>query len=97
MVQIAEFRRRPEEAIGYLNACFEIAFEENEPELALLALGKVAKAFGMSKLAKQARFKRESLHRMLSGRGNPEWNSMFRVMKALNVRPRFEPTGRAGA
>lgn len=41
----------------------------------------------MSRTAKKAELRRESLHRMLSKRGNPEWSSLFRVMKALHLRP----------
>lgn len=58
-------------------------------------MAAVAKAYGISRVAKDAHLKRESLHRMLSSRGNPEWNSMFRVLKALHLRPKFESTGAA--
>lgn len=95
--QIEEFRKRPGMAVEYLNAAFEIAFEENDPELVLTALAAVTKAFGINRVAKDARLRRESLHRMLSKRGNPEWNSMFRVLKALHVLPKFERIGRAAA
>lgn len=91
--QIREFRRRPKLALAYLNAAFQVAFEENEPELALTAMAVVAKAYGIKRVAKAARLKRESLHRMLSKRGNPEWRSMFRVLKALHFRPRLERSG----
>jgi probable addiction module antidote protein len=84
--EIREFRKSPERARAYLSAAIEIAFEENDPELVLTALAVVAKAAGMSRVAKKASVRRESLHRMLSKRGNPEWNSLFRVMKALNLR-----------
>ena len=95
--QIAEFRRNPKRAIAYLNSCIQVAFEENDPELVLTALAAVAKAYGMTHVAKQAALKRESLHRMLSKRGNPEWNSMFRVIKALHLRPRLESAEPIGA
>lgn len=88
--QIREFRAHPARATAYLNSAIEIAFEENEPELLLTALATVARAYGMTHVAKEADLKRESLHRMLSKRGNPEWNSMFRVFKALHLRPRLE-------
>lgn len=85
--EIREFRRDPERARAYLNAAIQVAFEENDPELVLTALAVVAKAAGMSRVAREADLRRESLHRMLSKRGNPEWNSLFRVMKALHLRP----------
>jgi len=85
--EVREFRRDPARARAYLNAAIQVAFEENDPELVLTALAVVAKAAGMSRVAREADLRRESLHRMLSKRGNPEWNSLFRVMKALHLRP----------
>ncbi|MBI3551851.1 MAG: putative addiction module antidote protein [Elusimicrobia bacterium] len=88
--QLREFRKDPNRATAYLNACIQVAFEENDPELVLTALAKVAKAHGITQVAKSVAVKRESLHRMLSRRGNPEWNSMFRVFKALHLRVKLE-------
>lgn len=93
--QIREFRKNPKLATEYLNSAIQVAFEENDPELILIALATVARAYGMTHVAKDADLKRESLHRMLSKRGNPEWNSMFRVFKALHLRPRLESTRHA--
>ena len=87
--QIREFRKNPKSATEYLNACIQVAFDENDPELVLTALASVAKAYGMTRVAKEAKLPRESLHRMLSRRGNPEWNSIFRIFKALHVRPKL--------
>jgi probable addiction module antidote protein len=95
--QIEEFRKRPRLAVEYLNAAFQVAFEENDPELVLTAMAVVTKAYGINRVAKDAHLRRESLHRMLSKRGNPEWNSMFRVLKALHVLPKFERFGRVAA
>jgi probable addiction module antidote protein len=91
--QIKEFRRRPEFALEYLNACLEIAFEENDPELVLAAMADVAKAFGINRIAKGAHLRRESLHRMLSRRGNPRWDSMFKVLKAMRLGLTIERVG----
>lgn len=88
--QIEEFRKHPERVLKYLNACVQVAFEENDPELVLSALAVVAKVYGMTKLAKKTRLQRESLHRMLSKKGNPEWGSLFRVFRALHLQPRLE-------
>lgn len=85
-------RKDSKRAAAYLNACIEVAFEENDPQLVLLALAKVAKARRMTHVAKAIAVKRESLHRMLSKRGNPEWNSLFRILKALHLRPRLDYT-----
>lgn len=93
--QIKQFQKNPKRAMEYLNACIQVAFEENDPELVLSASAVVAKAYGMTRLAKEAKLQRESLHRMLSKRGNPEWSSIFRVFKALRIRPKLEYTTKA--
>lgn len=90
--QVREFRARPKLALEYLNAAIQVAFEEDDSELVLTALATVAKAYGIDRVAKGAHLKRESLHRMLSKRGNPEWKSLFRVMKALHLRPNLVST-----
>ncbi|MDO8518864.1 MAG: putative addiction module antidote protein [Deltaproteobacteria bacterium] len=90
--QIKEFRKNPIMAREYLNTCFELAFEDDEPALILNALATVAKAFGMTRLAKKTRLQRESLHRMLSKKGNPEWKSLFQIFRALHLRPKLEHT-----
>jgi probable addiction module antidote protein len=89
-VQIKRFRENPDRAVSYLNACIEVAYKENDPELVLTALSIVARAFGLSRLARDTDLRRESLHRMFRKRGNPEWRSIFRVFKALHLRPRLE-------
>ena len=74
----------PLEAAGYLNA----AMEEGDKELFLLALRNVAEARlgGMSKLAEATGLNRESLYRMLSGKGNPELKSLDRLLHALGLK-----------
>lgn len=91
--QIETYRRRPRMALEFLNFSFKLAFEDDDPELALQAMATVAKAQGIEKVAKAAGLRRESLHRMLSKRGNPEWRSFFRVMKALRLRPQLVAAG----
>jgi probable addiction module antidote protein len=74
----------PLEAASYLNA----AMEEGDKELFLLALRNVAEARlgGMSKLAEASGLNRESLYRMLSGKGNPELKSLDRLLHALGLK-----------
>lgn len=88
--QVKEFKKNPKRAMEYLNACVQVAFEENDPELVLSALSVIAKAYGMTRLAQKAHLQRESLHRMLSKKGNPEWSSLFSIFKILQIRPRLE-------
>ena len=71
------------EAEAYLNA----ALEEDDPELFLLALRNVADAQGgVAQLADKTKLNRESLYRMLSERGNPEFRSLDALLHALGFR-----------
>lgn len=71
------------EAEEYLNA----ALEEDDPELFLMALRNVAEAQGgVAQLAKKSKLNRESLYKILSARGNPEFRSLDALLHALGFR-----------
>ena len=74
----------PLEAAEYLNA----TLEDGDKELFLLALRNVAEARlgSMSKLAEATGLNRESLYRMLSGKGNPELKSLDKLLHALGLK-----------
>lgn len=67
---------------AYMNA----AIEEGDPALFTAALGDVARARGMSEIARTAGVSRESLYRALSREGNPEFATILKVMKAMGLR-----------
>jgi probable addiction module antidote protein len=80
---LIENLRDAREAEEYLNA----ALEEHDPELFLLALRNVAEAQGgVAQLAEKAKLNRESLYKMLSERGNPEFRSLEALLHALGFR-----------
>ncbi len=64
------------------------AFEEDPGDGSLIAttLGDIAKARGMIQLAKETGLSLESLYCSLSGKGNPEFATILKVMRAFNVR-----------
>jgi probable addiction module antidote protein len=70
--------------VAYLQACFEEAPED----AAFLAksLGVVARARGMTQIAKDVGLGRESLYKALSGDNNPSFATMLKVMSALGVK-----------
>ena len=73
----------PEEAAAYLN----VALEEGDPAVFLLALKDVARVHGgVAKIAKHAKLNRESLYRMLSENGNPTVNSLNALLRTLGLR-----------
>jgi probable addiction module antidote protein len=67
-------------------AYLEAALAENDPALIAAALGDIARAKGMTQIAKQAGLGRESLYKALSPDGNPEFATVLKVVNALGLR-----------
>lgn len=78
----AEFLKTEEDMASYL----EEALSEGDPSLVVQALGAIAKARGMAQIAKDTGLRRESLYKALSPDGNPEFNTVLKVVKALGLR-----------
>jgi probable addiction module antidote protein len=70
--------------VAYLQACFEEA--PDDAAFLAKALGTVARARGMTQLAKDVGLGRESLYKALSGDNNPSFATMLKVMSALGVK-----------
>ncbi len=86
----AKHLKTDEDIAAYLNACFEEAGDD--AAFITHALGVVAKAKGMSQLAKQTGLGRESLYKALSGEGNPSFATILKVLHALGVQIHTEVT-----
>ncbi len=69
----------------------EAVLAEDDPALLCHALGQVARAKGMTQLARETGLAREALYRALSADGNPELATVMKVMRALGVRLSAEP------
>jgi probable addiction module antidote protein len=81
---VAEHLRTPEEMAAYLDAWLEEAPDDISG--IARALGDIARAKGMSQVAKDAGLSRESLYRALSADGNPSFATVIKVARALGVR-----------
>lgn len=81
---VAEHLRTPEEMAAYLDAWLDEA-PEDAGGIAK-ALGDIARAKGMSQVAKDAGLSRESLYRALSADGNPSFATVLKVARALGVK-----------
>jgi probable addiction module antidote protein len=66
-------------------AYLEAALEDGDPTLVAAVLGDIARAKGMTEVAKGAGLGRESLYKALSPGGNPEFSTVLKVMKALGM------------
>jgi probable addiction module antidote protein len=78
----AEYLKTEEDIANYLEAVFEIG----DPALVVHALGVVARAKGMSGIAKKAGLGRESLYKALSKGGNPKIDTVLKVVHALGLK-----------
>jgi probable addiction module antidote protein len=69
-----------------VSAYMHEALETGDAAFIAHALGVVARARGMARIARDAGLSRESLYRALSSEGNPELSTLLRVVKALGLR-----------
>jgi len=81
---VAEQLRTPQEMAAYLDAWLEEA--PDDASGIARALGDIARAKGMSQVAKDAGLSRESLYRALSADGNPSFATVLKVARALGVK-----------
>jgi probable addiction module antidote protein len=78
----AEHLETEEDMAAYLEA----ALEDGDPALVAAALGDIARAKGMSQIARETGLGRESLYKALSPDGNPEFSTIMKVVRALGLR-----------
>ncbi len=69
-----------------LAAYLEAALEEDDPALLTHALGVIARAQGMAKIAEEAGVTREALYKALSADGDPRLSTFLGVLRALGLR-----------
>ena len=74
------------ESVDDMAAYLEAALEEGDPALVAAALGDIARAKGMTEIAREAGLGRESLYKALSPEGNPEFATVLKVVKALGLK-----------
>lgn len=72
----------------YLEACFEEAGDD--AAFIAKALGNIARARGMTQLARDTGLAREGLYKALSENGNPEFATVMKVIKALGLKLHVE-------
>ena len=78
-------------------AHLEAALEEGDSNLVAAALGDIARAKGMTQVAREAGLGRESLYKALSPAGNPEFATILKVVAALGLQLHAAPAGAKSA
>jgi probable addiction module antidote protein len=81
---VAETLRTPDEMAAYLEACIEEA--DGDAAFIAKALGDIARAQGMTQIARQTGLSRESLYKALSGDRSPSFDTVLKVMTALGLK-----------
>ena len=81
---VAEHLTSPEEMAAYLEA----AMEESCGDAAFVskALGDIARAKGMTQVARDTGMSRESLYKALSGERSPGFDTILKVVDALGLK-----------
>jgi len=81
---VSEHLRTPEEMAAYLEMCIEEA--NGDTAFITKALGDIARAKGMTQVARDAGLSRESLYKALSGERSPEFDTILKVISALGLK-----------
>lgn len=87
----SDFLTSDEAIAAYLDA----ALEDGDPRVVAMALGNIARAKGMSSVAREAGITREALYKALSDKGDPKLSTLLGVMKAIGLRFTVAPTNEA--
>ncbi|EDQ2484942.1 putative addiction module antidote protein [Salmonella enterica subsp. enterica serovar Oranienburg] len=82
---VVEFLEDEEDIQAYLNA----AIEEDDTKYLFKALGNIARARNMSQLSKEVGMSREGIYKALSGEGNPSFQTVSKITKALGLKLHF--------
>lgn len=86
---VAEHLRTTEEMAAYLEACIEEA--NGDAAFVAKAIGDIARAKGMTQVARDAGVSRESLYKALSGDRSPGFDTILKVIGALGLKLHAEP------
>lgn len=85
---VVEHLKTDEDMATYLEA----ALEDGDSSLISAALGDIARARGMTEIARETGLGRESLYKALSPEGNPEFATVLKVIQALKMKLHVEAT-----
>jgi len=84
LYDVAEHLRTPEDMAAYLEACIEEA--DGDAAFIAKALGDIARAQGMTQVARDSGLSRESLYKALSGERSPSFDTILKVVTALGLK-----------
>ncbi len=85
----AEHLKTEQDMADFLDACFDEAGDD--PAFIAHALGIIARARGMTRVARDAGMTREGLYKALSEEGNPSFGTILKVIRALGLQLHTKP------
>lgn len=88
-----EYLDTPEAIAAYLEA----AFEDGDPKVITHAIGNIARAKGISQIAKESGVTRAGLYKALSAEGDPRLTTLLGVLKSLGLAVSVHPMELANA
>lgn len=71
---------------GVIAKYLTAALEDGNPDVFLAAVGKVAKARGMSEIAESTGLGRESLYKAFAPGAKPRYDTVLKVLHSLGVK-----------
>lgn len=84
---IADYLDSKEMIAAYLN----VALEEGDNDRIIIAIGHIAKAIGMTKIAEKTGMSRPSLYKALSDGAKPQFATIVKVLKAIGGQIQINP------
>jgi probable addiction module antidote protein len=84
---VSDHLKTEEDIVAYLEA----VMEDGDPALISAALGDIARAKGMTEIARSAGLGRQNLYKALSKDGKPEFSTVLKVVHALGLKMTFAP------
>lgn len=87
--EAAEYLKTDEDMALYLDAMIEES--KGDARMIAVALGDIARAKGMTQIAKETGLARENLYKALSADGNPEFSTVMKVITALGIKLHAAP------
>ncbi|ARA83052.1 addiction module antitoxin [Pseudomonas amygdali pv. tabaci str. ATCC 11528] len=79
-----DYLKTPEDMANYLDACLEE--DSGDGLLVRAALNDIARAYGMTQIARDTGLGRESLYKALGANGNPEFTTIMKVVRAMGIK-----------
>lgn len=76
-----DYLQSDEEVADYLTE----AYQDDDPAVFVAALGNIVRHRGGARLAKETGLNRESLYKAFSGKSQPKWDTLHRLLHALGV------------